>query len=52
MRRLFRPVCRGVDELFDRATQRQLKLVVLRAIKVQEDGSVSFYGTIRYIMRL
>ena len=55
MRRLFRLVCRGVNEfgkLFDRATQRQFKLVALRAVKVQENGSVSFYGTIRYIMRL
>ena len=26
--------------------------VVLRAIKFQENDSVSFYGTIRYIMRL
>jgi len=48
-----RAVCREVNELgklFDR-DEAEVQ-VVLRAIKAQENDSVSFYGTIRYIMRL
>ena len=46
-------VCREVNE-FGKFFDRDVAgiQVVLRAMRVQESDSVSFYGTIRYIMRL